>query len=677
LAEQTITDDSSLEEIIVTAQKRAERLIDVPVSIVALTADQLEERQVTSVADLPFLAPGLTVVDGGPFRYYTLRGIGNEYASDPSVGVYLDEANVTGGTQTQPNLSVYDLDRVEVLRGPQGTLYGNGASGGVIRLITKSPLLDRFDAGVGTTALFTADGAPSQRINAMVNVPVIDGQMGLRIAGTFDHEGGWIDQPAADRKNINTQNFTDVRIKDLWRPGDAITISAMAEIHRAEGGLNQGEDANGNYTQVLQQTTTPAQTTNFDIYNLTSAYDWGAVQLLNTASYVRQYQNVTNRGELFQYLGPIATTDPFAILGLDILNKTNNFNDELKLSSKGSGPWNWTLGGYFRRKDDIFAEQFYFIPEGPLPPNSATIPLFTENLSKSWAVFGNTDYDLTDRLSIGAGLREFEDRETEVGAGVPSATFHSLAPRAFVRYKITSNSNVYANAAKGFTSGGFNGPNQPTFGPENVWTYEIGQKTSLLEGQLSINADVFLSHYTDYQASGFLLPPAPVLNIKSNAGNATIKGVEADVAWHFASQWTLSFNGDYLHDRITKVNATETSYVVGDRLPFVAQYQFTTSLRRAFIVSDRPAYAQIDYSQQGPETYVNRALPWPGYGGSSDTIHRLDFHTGIDWTSNFKLGLFVQNLLDERRFLNPDSIEWYAPREQPRTYGIEFTANLK
>ena len=182
--------NSNLEEIVVTAEKREEHLIDVPISMVVLSADELKKRNITNLDELRFAVPGLVIQDSGNLRQIVLRGVANSFGSASLIGLYVDEADVTSQVQSQPDLNTYDLERVEVLRGPQGTLYGDGSVGGTVRFVTNSPALDKFVMESNVAALFTQDGAPSQHINAVVNVPLINNELGLRIAGTFYHDGG-------------------------------------------------------------------------------------------------------------------------------------------------------------------------------------------------------------------------------------------------------------------------------------------------------------------------------------------------------------------------------------------------------------------------------------------------------------------------------------------------------
>jgi len=668
---------AQLEEVVVTAQKREERIIDVPISIIAVGGDELQRRQINTFNDLMSEVPGLSVWDEGNQRRIILRGVSNEFGNSSAVGLYVDEADVTAQTSSQPELNTYDLERVEVLRGPQGTLYGEGSAGGTIRFITKDPVLSGFGLDANVSSLFTQGGAPSQRINSMINVPLIENELGLRVAGTFDHEGGWIDQPAAGHKDINSQNLVDVRIKGLWRPTEQFTATAMAEIHRNDRGINTGEDANGNFTQLVGLTTTPRMREDFNIYNLKLAGDVAKVRFLSTTTYVRQSEHETDYSYGLPLGGPPATTPTYQVY-FPINNTLNsNFNQELRLSSNGAGPWQWTVGGFYRRFSyDSVIPPWLFGQPGQV----ASEPFYeVAFVSNSWSAFGDTSYKLTDRLTLTAGVRNFEDRQSYKPQYITTyqhGSFHSIDPRFVAQYQISDGANIYASAAKGFRSGGFNGLNQPPYGPESLWTYELGTKLSRLQGRLRLDLAGFYSDYTNYQIEGVAPPPAVVQDIFRNAGDAWIKGVEWTVGWRPLEQWELGFNGDYLDTRFYRVNVTDSSYVVGNVLPLVPKYQLNTSAQRDFTLQNHAGYVRLEYSLTARETVSSLNLgPW--YTSESDVIHFLNLDAGLQWDDKLSLQIFARNLLNDRGYINPDRIELSASRAQPRTYGIGFSVKFE
>jgi iron complex outermembrane receptor protein len=667
-----------LEEIVVTAQKREERLMDVPISVVALNADDLAKRNITNIDDLAAVVPGLLVQDVGNQRRITLRGISNVFGQSSQIGVYLDEANITSTSTNQLSVNTYDLERVEVLRGPQGTLYGEGSMGGTIRFITRNPTFNGFDAGADMSALFTQDGAPTQRIEGMINVPLVEDSLAMRVTGLFGHEGGWIDQPAASLRDINERNTTDVRTKLLWQPWQQLTVNTMVEIYRGKFVPSIGEDANENYTQPFNQTTTPHIDDEHNLYNLTFNYDMGWGQLLNTATYFTQ-DNVRRNGGFV-----IPVTPPPSIL-VSILNprseqQQRSTNDELRLTSSGSGPWKWTIGGFYRDFHyDLSQLPLYVGVAGPpgtgLP---APLPFIFQyaGASKSWSVFGDSSYAIANRLTVGLGLRSYHDDEDYNSGGPQSASFHSVDPRFYVSLKLSDQVTAYASAAKGFRSGGFNAVEQPRFDPESVWTYEVGSKASLLDGGLSVDADLFYSKYKNYVVAG-IPPNDPFVNYLQNAGNAVIKGVEFNAAWRIRDRWTIDLNGDYLDTYFTSINLVPASspYLVGDNVDLAPKYQGTASAQRALQLRNHSGYVLLAYSIQGRSTFRNRSQgDW--YFSESNVIQLLNFNAGIQWNKNLSLQLFAQNLLNDRGYTTPIVIEEAADRARPRTYGVSFAFRL-
>lgn len=662
-----------IEEVFVTAQKREERAFDVPISLVVLGADELQQRALTSLEDLQLAVPGLSIQSAGYSRQIQLRGISNVEGNSAQIGLYLDEAAVTLTGFRQINPSTYDLERVEVLRGPQGTLYGEGSAGGTIRFITKSPVLDRFGMAADVAALFTEDGEPGQRINAMLNVPLIENKLGLRVAGTYDHKGGWIDQPAALQEDINGQNLTNVRVKGLWQPSPQFTASAMAEIYRDNRSMDAAEDAQGNFTQAFNLTTTPKVEDDHDIFNLTLTYDFPSVRILSSTSYIEARIEGKPIGFISLPIAPGAGS--FTYYAPSQLGDNDIWSEELRLTSIGSGPWQWTVGGFYRRNRDLIDAPVAYFSVGP--PGTPLPPPFgfqIDTLFESWSVFGDISYKLSDRFTLGAGVRYFQDDQdfTQVFDGFSSTQtgrFHSTDPRVYAQYELTDDVNVYASAAKGFRSGGFNAEGQPTFDPEKVWTYELGTKTSLLEGRLRADTALFYTNYTDYIVIG---GTPTILAGFVNAGDARLWGIEWDLTWQPADQWALSFNGNYLDTEFTEINATGTAHAVGDPLSFVPKYQFTVSAERDFEWNGKAGFARLDYSQRGRATFMNRNFA--GWDVESDVLNLLSYYMSLQWNENLSLNLFAQNLLNDRDLLTPSPTLPSRPR--PRTYGIGFNFTL-
>jgi outer membrane receptor protein involved in Fe transport len=669
-----------ISEIVVTARKREERLVDVPISIVAVGAEELRERQIVTLDNLPPAVPGLSLVKTGNAATFEIRGVSNlDGGGNPLIGLYIDEADATlpGSASLQPIPATYDLDRVEVLRGPQGTLYGEGSAGGTIHLVTKSPNLDTtvFDSQV--TALFTEGGSPSQRINAMVNVPLINDQLALRVASTFEHDGGWIDQPAAGQRNINGGDLTDVRIKGLWRPDPSFTLSAMVNINRTDRGLDYSDlNSPQTYTQLFDLTTTPSARKDHDLYNLTMTYDWAPVaRVLNTVTYLHVDDTERNYSISAQYLPP-DQFPPYEIYEPSNLTQGHLFADEFRLTSTGSGRWQWVVGGLYRYfQDELPLTNSYFALSGTPLSAAYSITSGSEARWESWSVFGDTSYQFGERLTLGAGARYFhENQEVSdlVALTHQDGKFHSTDPRVYAQYKLSSNANVYASAAKGFRSGGFNLQGQPPFGPEDVWTYELGAKGIIADSKVSFDGAAYLTNYSQYQ----MYAQESIGQILIfNAGSVRIKGVEADLTWNPLDHWRLEARGTYVNARFTEINATKTVSTVGDPLDDVPRYQFTLSGQYDFSWLAKHDVVRLDYNETSSLAMRDRSIgPW--YYASSPVIQMLNLHMSSMLKDNLRVGFSVQNLLNDQSYVSPS---WYlgqGARSRPRTYGVEFSATF-
>jgi len=666
-----------LNEVLVTAQKREQRAFDVPISLDVLTSTDLELNKVAALSDLQYYVPGLFVESGGPQRRITINGVSNVFGSGSLVGIYMDDADETPDGFVgnygygQLDSRTYDMARVEVLRGPQGTLYGEGSMGGTIHFVTIKPVLDRFEMSSDVSGELTQDGAPSQRVDMMLNAPLLQNSLGLRFAGEFEHEGGWIDEPAATVQNFNDQNLVDVRIEALWRPASNLTVNLTQVEHRNAYGIDDGEDANGNYTQYFSQTTTPHGKQSYNLTNATIIYDFTGAQLLSSTTYFNVENHNIDWGELI----PIGGTG-FQVYEPSYPTEEKNISEELRLSRTGPSAWQWTVGYFYKHFTDGAAYSYYF--DAPQPPGTplSTLPFYPYSAGdrdEASAAFADTSYRLFDRLILGIGARYFRNNVhyTVTGSPVQTGTFSSTDPRFYVRYGLTDNINVYASAAKGFRSGGFNAQGQAPYGPESVWTYDLGTKMRLLQGRLSIDTDVYLSNYSDYDIIGFTAQN-PV-NITRNGGTARLKGINADIAWRPSEEWAAGFNGDYIDAKFRTITALNTSYHVGDPVPFVPEYLLTAFFERDFHYFGRPAFARLEYSQLGRSTQFQRNLHIFAF---SPIVHLLNFNTGVQWNDNLRLSLYAENLTNDRGYLDPTGIQNLAPRERPRTGGIEFAVNF-
>lgn len=645
--------------IIVTAQKREQDILDVPISIVAIGGEELDARGIENVLDLSLTVPGLSVADSGVFqRRIYLRGLGNIAGSQSLVGIYLDEVPLSSGNPSQNfDLRTFDLDRVEVLKGPQGTLYGQGSVGGTIRFITNSPNLKEAEGRINASAYFTEDGAPSQQVQGVANIPLIEDVLAVRVVGSFENVGGWIDQPEIDQRDINDMDVANVRVKTLWLPTDALEVSGMVNIFRnTSGAPSVGEDADGNYFSGLQSGLTPSGRDNYEIYNLSAVYDFGGFEFLTSSSYSNRERELSN----------FKSTGGIEILWRDSTGSSEIFSQEVRLSSTSDSNFQWTVGGFYQ---DTEFSSLLAVDAGPEGGDldSIFVSITDENTEKSesFAAFGELSYTL-GALEFGAGVRYYEDDRSFLdSSGLQEDTFDDVAPRGFVRYAATDNINFYASVGKGFRSGGFNSIGQPPFDPESTWSYEIGTKGLYFDGALAAELAFFYSDSSSFQQEGSI--PGTIFVGTQTIGDVEIKGVDWAFNWRVADQLQLSFNGNYVDTELVDIAVGGTQLVAGDELNFISEYQFDAGLIYDFEVSNVPGVFRVDYTHQAGQETRNRGI---GFLSESDDVGIVSASADLYLSDAVTVGIFGRNLANEREFLDPNEAVSTAPRATPRTYGF-------
>jgi iron complex outermembrane receptor protein len=665
---------AALEEITVTAQKRSQKLIDVPMSVTALDGEDLQRAGIHTMLELSYAVPSLAVQDtGGGFQRYFIRGIGNGNGVTSLVGIYLDEADITNNGNTQLDIRAGDIERIEVLKGPQGTLYGAGSAGGTVRFIANDPDLKVFRASGDLQSYTTRYGAPSEEISAMLNMPVVDDVLGLRLAGTYGNLGGWINQPAAGLNNINNQELWDLRIKALWTPIQELSVKATAELHRNHGG---GSDASAdeNYNlslAVLPTATTPFES-DFDIYNLTASYDFSAANLLSSTTYV----DSTTSGVLgLKYPVAYPPVPLSEFLNNPDTRDDRSVSEELRLGSRDTGPIHWLAGGFY--KDQTLGYTTSYAYSGGGGPPGSGVSIDNEG-SKSVSVFFDGGYAVTDRLELGGGLRWFHDDRTDFdGVLYRSGSFHSLDPRLYASFKVTSGVHLYAEVADGFRSGGFNGGYgvpESTFAPEKIRSYEAGTKMSLFDKRVSVDVALFFSNYRDIQI--YSNTPNGI-GLLQNGGDAHIWGIDWSLDWQATEHLLLGFSGNRTHSELVNLLPGVVVAHLGDPVDFTTDYAGRLSVTYAAdLAPNLPAFGRLDYSLVGPQHETDRSEGGPPILFETDIIHMLNARVGVS-RGSWSADIFSTNLLNANGVQDAVGAYGFGARPRPRTIGIELKASTR
>lgn len=687
----------SIEEVVVTAQRREERLQDVPMSITALSGDTLVSAGIGNAQDLAFAVPGLMVSEsGGGRQAYAIRGIFNHRGDSALTGIYLDELPVSamlGGAQNLggegADLRTLDLERVEVLKGPQGTLFGEGAAGGVVRFITKDPNLDAFEGKVAGKLYDTKDGGTSQEVESILNLPLAKEVFGVRLAASYGNTDGWIDQPSNGREDINNSEFKHARVKALYAPTAQLRIKGLVELHRNEGDganfVNQLPYESSSYVPGVHPEAPTPWTDDYDLYNLTASYDFSFAQLLSSTSYVKT--------DHVRALGQRTIPEPsrFQLFHYADGLEAKIFNQELRLTSTAAGRFHWTAGAAYKDAERL-------IPTGPLGFDLILGSFVLNGLSRneihtttseSWASFVDVSYELSDQFEVGGGLRYFEDTRRGFNAATPaiaplSADSDKVTWRAILKYKPSDNVNLYTNIGTGFRSGVQNGTTAVAAGfpegtgPEEITSYEIGAKMSLLDRRLALNAAAYFTEYDGLLSTINVFCatcPSGLLGVNSNAQFAEIKGVEVDMHWAATEQLTFSLAAERLDSEIVKLvpSATPQPYAVGDPVNMIPEYSVATTAEYRFNWShDAPGFLLLSFNRQGESQYTDRAsslyLPSQRVVTAPEKSF-LNASMGGEW-AGWELSLFGRNLLDERAVITPYAGGLWTPQARPRTFGV-------
>lgn len=659
-----------LDEIIVTAQKREQNIQDVPISIAAIGSKELRDLGIVNLQDLAGAVPGLTVQQGSNITKPTIRGIGATGGfSAPLIGFYLDDISTSGNPAYALDLRAYDLERVEVLRGPQGTLYGDGSVGGTIRYITKKPELDFFSMSADLEAANTEDGAPSFESRGVVNVPLMRDKLGLRVAGTFDHDGGWIDLPVPDgpagRENINSSDVVNVRTNLLWKASDNLEATGMVLLHRNDGNLTVGEDANGNALSPYGFTGDRFRNDDYELYGLTLVYDLGFAQLTSATSYVDARLEFLIASGI--YTAPPPAEPTFAAFGPGEVDR-NAFNQEVRLASNDQGKWAWQIGAHYRDREISQVTSSFLGPfDGELPSAPTSVTSGTED-TQSIALFGETSYQVLDWLEVGGGLRYFEDDRSFLRANlIQDAEFDALTGSAFVRASVTDNWNIYARYAEGFRSGGLNPLGIAPFEPEELQTYEIGFKGFFWGGRVNAELALYYNDFSDSQVTG--LEPETRLFFTNNGGDVEIQGAEAALSLQVTGNFRLDMSGSYNDSEFVALNDVITlgELDIGDPLPLAPPYNFNISSTYDFEWRGMMGFIRADYNQAG------RSVSYLIIETQSDVIQTLNANLHLDVTDNVSVGLFGTNLFNDRGFVDGQAFQNSSVRGRPRTVGIRLS----
>jgi len=608
--------DTDPNAIIITATKRSQVLIDVPQSVTVVSGKTLETQHANSFQDYLKLVPGLQLDQDTPGAgRLILRGV-NTGGVASTVGVYVDEtpfgssSGLVNGAVLAGDFDTFDVNRIEVLRGPQGTLYGASSLGGVLRFVTNLPSTDRFMARGRGGIESVKDGELGYLGNLMLNVPLGD-TVAFRASGVYRKDGGFIDSPGTTNldlfgvpltsdsaKNINDSKSYGGRASLLFKPSAALSIrlSAIAQDIKANAAsLIEADPVTLKPLHGLSQSQFTPNFTNirYRVYNGTANYDLGFAELTSSTSYATQKQHFRA-----DFTFPLSSLVAFAFaMGPNEffeLQDTNDkkFTQEVRLAGQ-SHLLDWLMGVYYTREKGLIAQDFVAVEPGTLTPIDP-IPILgtvlgtarVDSKYRELAGFANATIHIAPQFDVELGGRYSHNKQSahQVSDGALAGGFndlpvahssenvftYSLAPK----FKLSQNATIYARVAKGFRPGGPNilPPGAPAelghYDSDSIVSYEAGVKAETRDHRFSIDAAAFHINWKDIQlfavVSGF--------GINANGSSAKSDGFEFTATARPVPGLDLSANGAYTNARLTGDTDPLVGGRDGDRLPFTPKF---------------------------------------------------------------------------------------------------------
>jgi len=755
---------TTLQEVVITARKRTENLQDVPESIDVFTSKDLENLSISQFEDYATKTPSVTFVSIGPGQtQFFMRGVSD--GSSPNAqnlsttGFFVDDMSMSY-YGVMPDLHSYDIERIEVLNGPQGTLFGAGSMSGAVRIISKKPDLDAFSAGMDLDGGKIQRGTDNTTYEGFVNLPLIDGRTALRLSAFSVHDGGFIDNQLTTRQwvngvvsnnaawarpDYNTQSVAGGRaairqvIAEGWEAN--LTYYFQRQLH------NGAWDQDAKYGDDKVSRFAPENGNNYlRSVDLHLDGDAGIGDLVFAGTYWSQSQHIIDEySNYVQY----STVSPFTAANIQsfacqtgptIANTyqglpqdaysgckvptmfyrynaaTQRWSNELRLQSKAGGRLHW-LGGLYLEKTEEQYSSFYEMPniqQGGeafqsqisyynVYANESATPLPHEWYSSvnelqylQYTEFADVSFDFTPRWNIEGGVQHFQSKFnggsewasyfwTPKEPSESSGGSHKFNFKAGTNYKLTDKVMLYGIFSQGFRDGGVNGGLAPScvangaptqFKPDTLNNFEIGWKSTLLDGRMTWNGALYYMPWKDYQVPVYDLAICPS-TFNANIGNARVYGAESNVDYRISDGLTVEASMSYADSKITSNKFQNPDYVVfpGERLPFVAYFNGSANARYERPLS--PAlrgYAQFDISYKGDTWSDLRATNPNGFGRVLQPAYEIsNLRLGVEapggrWTGEF----YVSNLFDTNAviFSNSGNYDRRQTTNLPRVIGL-------
>ena len=723
-----------IERVEVTATRTgAVDVQDVPAAITVIKPEALTKYGLGNLADIADVVPAMTVQQQGAgvnnitMRGLVVRGIVPSEVQDASlVAVYIDEMPVTLKS-ANPDLKVLDLERIEVLQGPQGTLFGAGAMAGTVRQITRKPELNDLFGSVEAVGSRTSGfGGGNHNLRGMVNLPVKDDVLALRLTAYTGKDSGYI-RNAFNGATTNAVSTNQGRIAARLRANPRLLIDASITASNIKGGVNDA------YADLAPFTTfallPQASNDKLQLYNVTLNQDLDRAQLVSSTSYLHRDTFYQTSAQYPATAFIFGGQPPLMASAYRIGNAITDFAQELRLHSKDGGELKWTAGAFYEqgrrdtRQDQPtagFDARYAATRNFPGYDSQVHDQAFgpdnyfsgTQNTkSRQLALFAEATYTLWNQLDLTAGLRLFRGTQDfdlkftglfgnlvtatpAVPVGQPevstsSATSRGANPRFAAAWRIDPDHTLYASAGKGFRYGGNNQPvpfnfcgvqAPATFAPDSLWNFEAGSKNSLLGRRLTVNANAYLIDWRDVQVFNRL--PCTYY-FTQNAGKIRSKGVELETAFKLTRRASVGLNASYNHASATDTVVTgiaAQNIPAGSRVPYAPRVAASANASYSIPLAGADEVGvSASYAYRG-EAFTNFAASQGSYARipSSNTVNANITYR----TRGYEVGLFGTNLTNGAKVsdvtpngiaIQPGNLVYLV---RPRTVGLRVTARF-
>ena len=666
---------ATLDEVTVTAQRRGnESLSKVPVSIDVLGGQALDHTNLQSVTEAINQVSGVTMLDqkqsGG--AQIAVRGVtagGPLFYGSSTVGYYLDDVPFAFvKSAIAPDADAYDLQRVEVLRGPQGTLYGASALNGVVRVLTNDANLNNFEFKMRGSTSNTEGGGENYRGDFAVNAPIIPGKLAARAVVDYNNTSGWLNNAFAT--DTNTSEVANVRLKINARPTDNSSIKLSYWHSSSHYGAPSASDDKG-----FNDTTIPEPyKVKYDTVGLSGEYAFRSFTLSSATSYI----DYSGKGDLdYAHLAPLYT-------GLF----TKTLAEEIGLHSTLDGPWNWSAGAIYRHSQDQLVQTLgTFLPA----------PINWTDRSASAAVFGEVGRRLLDNtVELSAGVRSFHDdvtsQENVQGQGNPNvplyhrdSTFNSTTPRLVATWYPVDELTFYASYSQGFRSGFAQNanvfvaaPEIPAVRPDKLTNYEIGSKGSIIDHLVFFDAAVYYMKWKDIQQTLLVQLPnnvqtSAVVNGKGASGVGFDYGLTVRPAEGLSIRGSVGWNDLSLDSDV--VSGGVVLFRKGDRPNESAQTTTSLSGQYEFRLGGTGYKGELSatatyHSKLASRTIASGALQT----ASSDSIFDNQLEASLKSPEHWTTSLFASNVSNRFGITDntPASATLATVRQRPRIIGLQF-----